>query len=236
MRRRGQRFRSERAALGGAVARNHHDVGGQDRTAAQSSGAKAEFEAQALNFTFSAKVDSGRNAGLALKGTLELKGERENDGVSEVEGRFFPDEAPSVPSLDEVKAQFEEKRKALRLALRTDIKALSTELQAAMSSGAVRGSDGPSAAQKEALATFKAKFIQRMAEYREATSALIAEFRAAKRGGKSSGDDDDNAARGFEVRGTIDANGATILKVNLGDNGTVFATAQRPPMAASVAP
>src|SRR6185369_430057 len=171
---------------------------------AQSSGAKSEFEAQALNFKFAAQVDSGPSAGLALKGRLELIGEREDDGVTEVEGRFFPDAAPSVPSREDLKAQFEDKRKALKVALRTDIKALSTELQEALSSSAVRGSDGPTAAQKQALSAFKAKFMQRMTQYREALSALIADYRAAKRDARSNRDEDDKAARGFEVEGTID--------------------------------
>jgi cbb3-type cytochrome c oxidase subunit III len=191
-----------------------------------SSGERDEFEAQALNFTFAAQIDSGRDAGQALKGVLELKGEREDDGVTEVEGRFFPD-ANTLPSGADLKAEFHAKRKALGAALRVDIKAQSSELQLALSSGAVRGSDRPSAAQKEALAAFKSKFSERMAAYDAAMTALNAEYRGANRAQRSRDDDDDNdrqSDKGYEVRGTIDANGAIKLKVNLGDKGTVIAT------------
>lgn len=185
---------------------------------------KSEFEAQAMAFTFAAQIDSGPNAGLALKGRLELKGEREDEGLTEVEGRLFPDATPSVPSRDDLMAEFNVKRKALKGALRADIKALSEQLKMALSSGAVPGSDEPSAAQKEALAAFKAAFEQRMTQYRTAMSALIAEYRAAKRDGKPGGDDDDNDAKGYEVRGTIDANSNINLTVSLGDRGKVIAT------------
>ncbi len=48
------------------------------------SGSKMDkFEAQALNYTFAAQINSGPNAGLAITGRMELKGEREDDGVTE---------------------------------------------------------------------------------------------------------------------------------------------------------
>lgn len=185
---------------------------------------KSEFEAQAMAFTFAAQIDSGPNAGLALNGRLELKGEREDEGLTEVEGRLFPDATPSLASREDLKAEFNAKRKALKGALRADIKALSQQLKVALSSGAVPGSDEPSAAQKEALAAFKAAFEQRMTEYRLAMSALIAEYRAAKRDGERGGDDDDNDAKGYEVHGTIDGNGVVNLTVSLGDKGKIVAT------------
>ena len=183
-----------------------------------------EFEAQAIVYTFAAHIDRGPNTGLDLGGRLELKGEREDEGITEVEGRLFPDATPSQPSREDLKADFDAKRKALKVALRTNLKALSDQLKTALSRGAVPGSDEPSAAQKEALAAFMAAFKQRMAEYRAAMSALIAEYRAAKRDGKSSEDDDDNDAKGYEVRGTIDAKGVVNLTVSLGDRGKVNAT------------
>src|SRR6185369_12259019 len=173
-------------------------------TADSSSGARSAFEAQAMNFTFAAKVDSGRDAGNTLKGMLELKGERD-DGEIEVRGRFFPD-ATTVPNSAEAKADFDAKRAALTATMRTDIKALSAQLQAALAAGAVRGSDGPSAAQKAALAAFKTSFAQRMADYDAAMTALNAQYRGA---------------RGYEVSGTIDENGAVKLKLNLGNDNEV---------------
>ncbi len=194
------------------------------KTELPSSSKKAKFEAQAFNYTFAAQIDSGPNAGLAITGRLELKGQREDDGVTEVEARLFPDAMPPVPSDEDLKAKFEADRKAMKDAMRADIKALSAELKLALANGAVPGSHGSSAAQKEALATFRTKFDLRMSEYRAAMSALIAEYRAAKRHGKPGGDDDDNAAKGYEVHGSVDANGTVKLTVSLGDKGKVVAT------------
>jgi mono/diheme cytochrome c family protein len=193
------------------------------RTELPSSSRNSKFEAQALIYAFAAQVDSGPNAGFALTGRLDLKGEREDDGVTEVEGRLYPDADPSLPTRAELKDQFEADRKALKAALRADITVLVEELKLALANGAVPASHEPSAAQKEAIARFKAKFSQRMAEYRAAMSARIGEYRAARRDGRPGGDDDDNAAKGYEVHGSIDANGAVKLTISLGDKGKVVA-------------
>ena len=63
-----------------------------------SSSSRDEYEAQALNYTFAAQIDEGPNKGLAITGRLELKGEREDEGITEVEGRLFPDAMPSDPA------------------------------------------------------------------------------------------------------------------------------------------
>ncbi len=186
-----------------------------------SSSGKAAFEAQTLSFTFDGNITSGPSAGLAMNGRLDLMGESDDGTATEIEGRFFPDATPIVPSRDDLKVQFEASRKALKVALRTDINALSDQLKAALASGAVAGSDGPSAAQKAALATFKTQFVRRMDVFRVAMSALIGDFRVARRNGSPSRDDDDNAARGFEVRGTIAANGAMNLTITLADKSKV---------------
>jgi len=60
------------------------------------------YEAQSLQYTFAAQVDAGPNKGVALTGLLTLKGEREDDGFAEVEGRLFPDESPALPPPGEV--------------------------------------------------------------------------------------------------------------------------------------
>ena len=197
------------------------------RTEQRANGKVSGFEAQALNYTFAASIDSGPNAGYTLTGRLQLSGEREDDGVTEIEGRLFPDADPSRPTRAELKARFEADRKGLKGAMRADIKVLAEELKLALAYGAVPGADEPSAAQKEALATFKAKFGERMTQYRAALSALIAQYRGAKRDANASrhdDDDDDMAARGFEVRGTIDANAVVSLTVKLGDKGKFLAT------------
>ncbi len=193
------------------------------RSQTPSSSKDHRFEAQALNYTFAAQVVSGPNAGLNLAGRLQLKGEREDDGVTKVEGRLFPDATPSLPSREDLKTQFEADRKAAKNAMRADIKVLSTQLRADLTAGAVAGSDGPTAAQIEALATFKTAFNLRTAQYRAEMSALVAAYRSAKHD-RSAGhnhdddeDDDDSAARGYEVKGTIDANGAMVLTISLDD-------------------
>ncbi len=121
-----------------------------------------------------------------------MKGEREDDGDTEVEGRLFPDESPTLPPPGEdLKEKFKTDRKELKAALRADIKALSEDLKLALSNGAVPGSSGLSDAQKEALALFRTKFRERMDEYRAALSALVAEYRAACDSRRPKGDDDD---------------------------------------------
>jgi len=195
----------------------------------RSAGKPTIHETQSLQYAFAAKIDAGPNKGFALKGLLTLKGEREDDGYTEVEGRLFPDAGPLEPQPPaDLEAQFDAKRKDLKAALRADINALSEELRLALANGAVPGTSEPSAAQKEALALFKAKFRQRMAEYRAALSALVAEFRAACDSRRPPGDDDDEederAARGYEVEGRIDAAGVITLTISLGDRGKVRAT------------
>jgi len=184
-------------------------------------------EMQSRLYTFAAKVSAGPDAGLELRGTLVLKGDREDDGATEVEGRLLPDvvEAgtPSSASAD-LKSQFEAKRRELKVALRADVDALSTTLRRALAEGAVPGGDEPSTAQKEALAAFKVSFMQRMTEYHAALSALIADFRASSQPNMGSDDDDDKASEGYEVEGTVDAQGAMNLTVRLGDKGKVLAT------------
>ena len=91
------------------------------------------------------------------------------------------------------------------------------------------GAKEPSAAQKEALATFKAAFDKRMTAYRTALAALVAEYAAASGGvspapkPRDDGDDAKNA-KGYEVKGSIDAQGAIKLTVSLGDKSKVLAT------------
>ncbi|MGB2816677.1 MAG: hypothetical protein WBC37_05605, partial [Burkholderiaceae bacterium] len=187
------------------------------------------YEAQSLQYTFAAQLDAGPNKGIALTGLLTLKGEREDDGYTEVEGRLFPDESPTLPPpAEDLKDKFKADRKELKTALRADIKALSEELKLALANGAVRDSTGLSAAQREALALFRTKFSQRMAEYRAAQSALVAEYRAACDKARPPGDDDDEdderAAKGFEVQGRIEPGGVIMLTIDLGDRGKIRAT------------
>jgi hypothetical protein len=148
-------------------------------------------EMQSLLYTFSARIDAGPNTGLALKGTLVLKGERDDDGSTEVEGRLLPEvvavtPAPAAsgttpaPSLAALKTEFEGRIQALKDALRVDIDGLSAALKRELASDAT-GAD-PSAARKETMATFKAMFDQRMIEYRAALRALTAEYLALKNG------------------------------------------------------
>ena len=210
------------------------------RTELPAGSATTRSEMQSLLYTFAAKVDAGPDAGMVLKGMLVLKGERHDDGVTEVEGRLLPDavvmtpapapgSAASAPTAAELKAQFDASRKLLRSALRADIDALSATLKAALAAGSLAGAKEPSAAQKEALATFKAAFDKRMTAYRTALAALVAEYAAASGGvspapkPRDDGDDAKNA-KGYEVEGLIDAQGAIKLTVSLGDKGKVIAT------------
>ena len=114
------------------------------------------YEAQSSLYSFAARIDAGPNKGVALTGLLTLKGEREDEGYTEVEGRLFPDESPTLPPpAEDLKAKFEADRKELKAALRADIKALSADLRLALANGAVPDSSGLSAAQREALALFR---------------------------------------------------------------------------------
>ncbi len=141
---------------------------------------------QSMLYTFAATI-TGPDAGLALKGTLVLKGERHDDGSTEVEGRLLPGsvvvptsaptDAASAPVAVDTQAQLDAQRAALKSALRADVEALSATLKLALADGAVAGAKEPSAAQKEAMAAFKAAFEQRVAEYRAALSALSAGWR-----------------------------------------------------------
>lgn len=200
--------------------------------------ATTSSEMQSLLYTFAAQVDTGPNAGTTLKGTLVLKGEREDDGTTEVEGRLLPDAvgvvtpAPtpgagaSAPTPAELKAQFEADRKALKIALRADIEALSAGLRIELAAGNEADANEPSAAQQEAMATFKAMFDQRIAEYRAALSSLVAQYRAATVGAASkahAGDEGEKAAEGYEVHGSIDALGAVRLTLSVGDIGKILA-------------
>jgi len=173
------------------------------------------FEARAMNFAFEAKVDEGPNTGKLIAGRLELKGEREDDGVIEVEGRLFPDVDPSLPTPSDLKNTFDDDRRALQAAMREDIKVLGEELRAAIAAGTPH---------QDALAAFKAKFEQRMAKFRADVSALVAEFRATRRARGGDDDDDDNAAKGFEVHGTIAPDGSVDATIDLGAAGQVHVT------------
>jgi mono/diheme cytochrome c family protein len=169
------------------------------------------FEARAMNFAFEAKVDGGP----LIAGRLELKGEREDDGVIEVEGRLFPDVDPSLPTPSDLKNTFDNDRRALQSAMREDIKVLGEELRAAIAAGTPH---------QDALAAFKAKFEQRMAKFRADVSALVADFRATRRARGGDDDDDDNAAKGFEVHGTIAADGSVDATIDLGAAGQIHVT------------
>ncbi len=193
------------------------------RTELPSSGDTARFEAQALNYSFAAHVDTGPDAGYALTGRLELKGEREDDGLTEVEGHLYPDADASMATRAESRARFDADRKALRDALREDITVLAAELKLALADGAASRSDASGAARREALQAFKAKFNRRIEAYRAALSARIAEYRGANRDAGTGGDDD-SAAKGYEVHGTIDANGVVNLIASLGDKGKLRAS------------
>jgi mono/diheme cytochrome c family protein len=164
-----------------------------------------------MNFAFEAKVDGGP----LIAGRLELKGEREDEGVIEVEGRLFPDVDPSLPTPSDLKNTFDNDRRALQSAMREDIKVLGEELRAAIAAGTPH---------RDALAAFKAKFEQRMAKFRADVSALVADFRATRRARGGDDDDDDNAAKGFEVHGTIAADGSVDATIDLGAAGQIHVT------------
>ena len=221
---------SAQSAQGASVQVNETATTLSVKTALPPGSTTTSSEMQSMVYTFAAHVASGPDAGYSLKGTLVLKGESEDGGATQVEGRLIPDVMmPPTPALAasaaELETQFNAKRQALKDALRADIDALSGTLKQALAAGAVAGSTTPSAAQKEALATFKSAFSQRMTQYRSDLAALIAQYSAAS-GGTTSHDDggSETSSEGYEVHGTIDAQGAIALTVSLGDKGKVQAT------------
>src|SRR5512134_2493341 len=67
------------------------------KTTLPSGSTATSTEMQSMLYTFAATI-SGPDAGLALNGTLVLKGERHDDGSTEIEGRLLPSVAVPTPS------------------------------------------------------------------------------------------------------------------------------------------
>jgi hypothetical protein len=167
--------------------------------------------------TFKLKVGAGSFVGSSLQGQLSLAGEKQPNGNMTVEGSLIPSSASFKPIADPEAAfttEFTKQRKALYDAAVADINALSNTLRIAMKKGAVAGYSGLSPAQKAAQATFNAAFNSRVKKYNIALSAHYASYRAAL----ASADPTHPTfpKEGYTATGTIDAQGALKITVDVG--------------------
>lgn len=216
-------------------------------------------------YTFAATLTAGPNAGRSLSGTLMLKAESE-DGATELEGRLVLTPAtPAVAApgtsasatAGQVAALQEELRSqlsALRTAYRADIDALAQTARAALSAGAAapaavpasgassaeaeRNRRGPlTAAQREAIQTFKSAFAARTAQFHAdvaaATLAIDSQLAAlgvTRSGVAGRGDDEGEgrsaSQRGFKVEGTLAPDGRIDLTLQAPDKSVWHATGQ----------
>ena len=151
-----------------------------------SSSAGSTVLAQA-QYTFSATVSAGPDAGQTISGTLMLKTEQEDDGT-EVEGLLVPTTAAATTTTTSaatdaqvaaLRAQLKTKLADLRSAYRADVQVLLDTLKAAMKAGApTDGSHKLSAAQKEALAAFKTAFAERTTRYETDVATVTQDIRS----------------------------------------------------------
>ena len=196
-----------------------------------------------MQYTFSASVTAGADAGKTISGTLMLKTEQE-DGATEVEGLLIPTTAAAptatpdatAAQADALRLELKTKLGDLRTAYRADVEVMLQTLRAAMEAGKpTDGSKKLTAAQKEALATFKADFAARTERFEADVATVTQDIRAqlealgvtlADRESRSGDDDGRKGMRGYPVKGTIDSAGVLTLKIQYGKRTVVQATGQ----------
>src|SRR5512140_1229456 len=188
-------------------------------------------------FTFAASVNSGPLAGQTISGLLMLKSDNE-DGSNQVEGRLIPNtttQAGSTAAQQQAAAlrdQLTAGEAALRDAFMADVSALTQTLKAAL--GTSVGEDAKlTAAQQQAVQTFKTAFSARVDKYHADAMALALDTRTkiAALGLSLSHkgfdrEDGGDREHGQEVKGTITADGKVTLTFKSDDKVFLQATGQ----------
>ena len=205
-----------------------------------SSSAGSTVLAQA-QYTFSATVSAGPDAGQTISGTLMLKTEQGDDGT-EVEGLLVPTTAAATTTTSTatdaqvaaLREQLKTKLADLRSAYRADVQVLLDTLRAAMKAGApTDGSHKLSAAQKEALAAFKTAFAERTTRYETDVATVTQDIRSqlqalgvtlSDKGSRGGDDDERSGMKGYPVKGRIAADGTITLSIRYGRRTVVTAT------------
>jgi hypothetical protein len=173
----------------------------------------------AMQYAFSASTA----AGPSYAGTLLLRSETE-DGRTELEGRLTLN-APAAPTntsqqMPALQTDLKSQQAALRSALISHIDALRQKLKADLQAAS------DSAQRTQAKLDFTDAFKALTTQYQDDVAALIASYRdqlaqsAATSGtlaGRYSGRGDD-ARRGYEVEGSIAADGTISLTIKLGED------------------
>jgi mono/diheme cytochrome c family protein len=194
-------------------------------------------------YTFAASFTGGTHQGQSLAGTLLIRSESE-DGATEVEGRLVPSAtgtgtgtgsavSPDVQArADTLTAGLKARIETLRAAYKTDVAALVDTLRAAMQAAGAPQADAPlTAAQTQALQTFKDAFAARTRQFHSDVSAAVLDVRTqldalgvpTLSSGSGHGSDDHKGQRGYEVEGTIGANGSLDLRLKADDRTVIHA-------------
>jgi mono/diheme cytochrome c family protein len=145
-------------------------------------------------FSFSASVNSGPDAGRSLSGTLVLNGERDDEstgnGVTEVEGRLLLSTAGASATPT---ASASELRRQYRTAVHDRVDQLRAEL------GTISGR--LSEAQRSTIQSFRADLRQLNQDYQTRIEAAVQQQRAQR-------------SSSYQVLGVIEADGSVSLKLS----------------------
>lgn len=213
------------------------------RVTISSAGSHGSQQWSTMQFTFTANVTAGTNAGSTVGGLLLLKGEAEDDdddagnggGITEVEGKLLIGTLPitgpgNAAQGQALRATFREQAEMLRTALRAEMLKLRDQLKADLAAAT------DDAAKKAAAQTFTEAFKALIGKFQQDMAALVTQLRdqlvalgldpSRFLPGGRDGSRRGHGRGGFEVEGTITASGQITGTVELGDNQVIKITGQ----------
>lgn len=202
-------------------------------------GAQGERAWSTMHFGFTAEVTAGTHAGSRISGLLLLRGETdETSGATDVEGRLFvgtlPFDANGAAHGQPVRlltSQFRTQAEALRAALRAQVQKLRDQLEADLAAAV------DDAARLAAKQKFSTAFQALMAKFQQDMMALVSGLRDALTAlgldpsrhlpGGRDGSWRGLGRGGFEVAGTITADGKITGTLALGDDQVIQVSGQK---------
>ena len=219
------------------------------RVTISSTGSQGSHQWSAMRFTFTADVTAGTNMDSTISGLLLLKGESDDEhgdddddddvssgaGLTEVEGRLFIGTLPMGAAADAAQGQalrsaLRDQAETLRTAVRAELVKLHDQLKADLA--AAPDDAAKQAAKQKFTDAFKAlfdRFQMDMAalvtQLRDQLVALGLDPSRFLPGGKD-GSRHGHGRGGFEVKGTIAADGRITGTVELGDDQVIQVTGQ----------
>ena len=211
------------------------------RVTISSSSARGSHQWSAMQFTFAANVTAGTHTGSTISGLLLLKGESDDDddatgtGATELEGKLLIGTLPATGNANAAQGQalrsaFRDQAETLRTAVKAELVKLRDQLKAdlaAATDDAARqvAKDRFTAAFKAVLDKFQQDMAALVAQLREQLVALGLDPSRFLPGGKD-GSKRGHGRGGFEVKGTIAADGSITGTVELGSDQVIKVTGQ----------